>query len=149
MATILEESGFNPNANLKIVGTNPAKQDGRDKVTGKAKFGADAFLPGMLYGKILRSPHAHAIIKSIDTSEAEKLPGVKAVVTRDDFPDLPQGTGAGDMTRNVMAREKALYDGHAVAAVAAVSKSVARQALKGERARVAGRRRTAGRRAAR
>jgi len=130
MATILEESGFNPNKNLKIIGTNPIKQDGLDKVTGRAKFGADAFLPGMLFGKILRSPHAHAIIKSIDTSAAEALPGVKSVVTRADFPEIPQGTGAGDMTRNVMAREKALYDGHPVAAVAATSEAIAKRALK-------------------
>ena len=71
MATILEESGFNPDADLKVVGTNPVKHDGLDKVLGRAKFGADAYLPGMLYGKILRSPHAHAIIKSIDTSKAD------------------------------------------------------------------------------
>ena len=130
MATILEESGFDPNAELKVVGTNPVKHDGLDKVTGRAKFGADAFLPGMLVGKILRSPHAHALIKSIDTSKAEALPGVKSVVTRDDFPDKKEGTGAGDMTRNMMAREKALYDGHPVAAVAATSERVARKALK-------------------
>ena len=130
MATILEESGFNPNQNLKIVGTNPPKQDGADKVTGKAKFGADAFLPGMLFGKILRSPHAHANIKSIDTSAAEALPGVKSVITSADFPSIPQGTGAGDMTRNVMAVEKALYDGHPVAAVAATSEAIAKKALK-------------------
>ena len=74
MASILEESGFNPNQNLKIVGTNPPKQDGLDKVTGRAKFGADAFLPGMLFGKILRSPHAHANIKSIDTSPRKRCP---------------------------------------------------------------------------
>ena len=54
MATILEESGFDPNKELKIVGTNPVKHDGLDKVTGRAKFGADLFLPGMLHGKILR-----------------------------------------------------------------------------------------------
>jgi CO/xanthine dehydrogenase Mo-binding subunit len=130
MATILEESGFNPDRALKIVGTNPVKHDGLDKVTGKARFGADLFLPGMLVGKILRSPHAHAIIKSIDTSKAEKLPGVKAVVTRDDVPDLPAGTPGGDLTRNALAREKALYDGHPVAAVAATSESVARKALR-------------------
>ena len=130
MATILEESGFNPDAKLKIVGTSPSKHDGLDKVTGRAKFGADAFLPGMLYGRILRSPHAHAIIRSIDTSAAEKVPGVKAVVTRADFPEIPQGNGAGDMTRNVMAREKALYDGHPVAAVAATSEAIAKRALK-------------------
>ncbi len=130
MATILEESGFNPDQELKIVGTNPVKHDGPDKVTGKAKFGADLFLPGMLMAKILRSPHAHAIIKSIDTSAAEALPGVKSVVTGADFPALPVGTPGGDMTRNIMAREKVFYDGHPVAAVAATSEPIAKRALK-------------------
>jgi CO/xanthine dehydrogenase Mo-binding subunit len=127
---ILEKSGFNPDKKLKIVGSSPAKHDGLDKVTGRAKFGADMFLPGMLVGKILRSPHPHAIIKSIDTSAAEKLPGVKAVICRDDFPEIKAGTADGDMTRNAMAREKALYDGHPVAAVAATSESIAKAALK-------------------
>ena len=130
MTTILEKSGFNLDRKLKIVGTSPVKHDGIDKVTGRAKFGADLFLPGMLVGKILRSPHPHARIKSIDISAAERLPGVKAVVTRDDFPELKIGTPAGDMTRNAMAREKALYDGHPVAAVAATSEAIAKQALK-------------------
>ena len=130
MATILEESGFNPDADLKVVGTNPVKHDGLDKVLGRAKFGADAYLPGMLYGKILRSPHAHAIIKSIDTSKAEALPGVKAVITSADFPEIPQGTGWGDMSRNTIAREKALFDGHPVAAVAATSEQLAKRACK-------------------
>jgi CO/xanthine dehydrogenase Mo-binding subunit len=130
MATILEESGFIPEKELKIVGTNPVKQDGMDKVTGRANFGADFFLPGMLYGKIARSPHAHAIIKSIDTSKAEALPGVKAVMTAADLPAIPQGTPGGDMTRNSMAREKALYDGHPVAAVAATSEAIAKRAIK-------------------
>jgi CO/xanthine dehydrogenase Mo-binding subunit len=127
---ILENSGFNPDKKLKIVGSSPIKHDGLDKVTGRAKFGADMYLPGMLVGKILRSPHAHAIIKSIDTSEAEKLPGVKAVICRDDFPEIKAGSADGDMTRNAMAREKALYDGHPVAAVAATSESIAKAALK-------------------
>jgi CO/xanthine dehydrogenase Mo-binding subunit len=130
MSTILDKSGFNPDKKLKIVGTSPVKHDGIDKVTGRAKFGADLFLPGMLVGKILRSPHPHANIRSIDTSAAEKLAGVKAVVTRADFPELPKGSVAGDMSRNAMAREKALYDGHPVAAVAATSESIAKQALK-------------------
>jgi CO/xanthine dehydrogenase Mo-binding subunit len=130
MATILDKSGFNPDKKLKIVGTSPIKHDGIDKVTGRAKFAADMYLPGMLVGKILRSPHPHAIIRSIDISAAEKLPGVKAVVTRDDFPEIKAGTGDGDITRNAMAREKALYDGHPVAAVAATSESIAKQALK-------------------
>src|SRR5271168_1999970 len=129
-ATILEKSGFNRDKKLKVVGTSPVKHDGLDKVTGRAKFGADLFLPGMLVGKVLRSPHAHAIIRSIDTSAAERLPGVKAVVTRADFPEIKAGTPGGDMTRNAMAREKALYDGHPVAAVAATSESIAKQALK-------------------
>ena len=123
---------------LKWVGTRPVRPDGVEKVTGRAKFGADLYLPDMLVGRVLRSPHPHARIQSIDASEAEALPGVKAVVTRDDFEDLPSElVPAGemlvnyrDMVRNVMAREKALYEGHAVAAVAATSASVAKQALR-------------------
>ena len=130
MSTILDKSGFNPDKKLKIFGSSPVKHDGIDKVTGRAKFGADLFLPGMLIGEILRSPHPHAIIRSIDTTAAESLPGVKAVVTRVDFPELPKGSVAGDMSRNAMAREKALYDGHPVAAVAATSESIAKRALK-------------------
>src|SRR5919108_5820784 len=114
---------------LKVVGTRPVRPDGVDKVTGRARFGADFNLPGQLVGKVLRSPHAHAVIKSIDTSKAEKLPGVKAVITAKDFPEqadliVPTGemqVNLRDVTRNIMAREKALYEGHAVAAVAATS----------------------------
>src|ERR1700752_154381 len=119
MTTILEKSGFNRDKKYRIVGTSPVKHDGIDKVTGRAKFGADLFLPGMLVGKILRSPHPHANIRSIDTAAVEALPGAKAVVTRADFPELPKGSAGGDISRNAMAREKALYDGHPVAAVAA------------------------------
>src|SRR6266536_2953053 len=119
------DTSFDPATHkLKIVGSRPVRPDGIDKVTGRAKFGADANAPGMLVGKILRSPHAHAKIRSIDTSKAAKLPGVKAIVTRDDFkPGDP-------VLRDVMARDKALYDGHAVAAVAATSAAIARKALK-------------------
>ncbi len=130
MATILEHSGFNPEKELKVVGANPVKHDGPDKVTGRAKFGADLVLPGMLFGKILRSPHPHAMLKSIDVSKAEAMPGVKAVVTRDDFPDHPPGSPSGDLTRNIMAREKVFYDGHPVAAVAATSEAIAKRALR-------------------
>lgn len=120
------------------VGTRPVRHDGADKVTGRANFGADFSLPGMLHGAVLRSPHAHARIVSIDTSEAEALPGVKAVVTGQDFPKTSEkvwlgGEGAldlGDMGDNLMAHDKALYDGHAVAAVAATSLAVAREALR-------------------
>src|SRR6266516_4994842 len=119
-------------------GTRMIRPDGVDKVTGRARFGADFNLPGQLIGRVLRSPHPHARIVSIDTSKAEALPGVKAVVTRDDFGDQPsEFIPAGEMmmnykdvVRNVMAREKALYEGHAGAAVAATSAAVARRALK-------------------
>jgi CO/xanthine dehydrogenase Mo-binding subunit len=121
----------------KVVGTTPLRPDGVDKVTGRAQFGADIHLPNMLIGRVLRSPHPHARIKSIDTSKALALPGVKAVITSADLCDLPsEFVPAGemmvnyrDMTRNVMAREKALYEGHAVAAVAAISEAIAAQAL--------------------
>ncbi len=76
-------------APLKVVGTRPVRPDGVDKVTGKATYGADFTLPGMLVGRILRSPHAHARIVSIDTKAARSLPGVKAVITAADLPDLP------------------------------------------------------------
>lgn len=114
---------------FKVVGTRPLRPDGVEKVTGKAKFGADLTAPGMLVGKILRSPHAHARIVSIDTSKAEGLAGVKAVVTRDSF-DISKVSAANHYTlANIMARAKAMYEGHAVAAVAATSAGVARRAL--------------------
>ncbi len=113
---------------FRIVGKRPLRPDGIDKVTGRARFGADMNAPGMLVGRVLRSPHAHARIRSIDASKALALPGVKAVVTRDDFG--PVDDSLRDVLVNCMAHDKALYDGHAVAAVAAVSASVARRALK-------------------
>jgi CO/xanthine dehydrogenase Mo-binding subunit len=123
------DTSFDPATHkFKVVGSRPVRPDGIDKVTGRAKFGADANAPGMLVGKILRSPHAHAKIRSIDISKAAKLPGVKAIVTRDDFK--PGDPALRDVLHNVMARDKALYDGHAVAAVAATSAGVARKALK-------------------
>ncbi len=124
--------------NFKWVGKRTLRPDGPDKVTGRAKFGADLALPGMLHGRVLRSPHAHAAIRGIDTAKAEALPGVKSVITGADFPEAGQGkmiaAGEGqinysDMARNVIAREKALYDGHAVAAVAATSAAAAEEAL--------------------
>ena len=75
---------------FKVIGTRPVRPDGIDKVTGRAKFGADATAPGMLTGRVLRSPHPHARIRSIDTSKAEALAGFKAVVTRADFGDVPR-----------------------------------------------------------
>ncbi len=126
-----------PQGQFKWVGTRPVRPDGVPKVTGRAQYGADLAMPGMLVGRILRSPHAHARIRSIDTSKAAALPGVKAVVTSADFPEQkfdyvgPERVAQNfwHMTRNIMAREKVLYEGHAVAAVAATSKAIADEAL--------------------
>ena len=124
---------------FNVVGTTPIRHDGTDKVTGRAQYGADIRLPGMLYAKILRSPHAHARIKSVDTSKAEALPGVHAVVTSADFPqasgrvlDLGEGAMSNPkfLSNNCLAAEKALYKGHAIAAVAAESFHQAEEALK-------------------
>src|SRR5512136_537257 len=84
--TIPEKVADNQPAPFKVIGTRPIRHDGVDKVTGRALYGADLRLPGMLYGAVLRSPHAHARILSIDTRAAEVLPGVKAVITARDFP---------------------------------------------------------------
>lgn len=114
---------------FKYVGTRPNRPDGLDKVTGRAKFGADAYAPGMLHAAIKRSPHAHARILRIDTSKAEAMEGVKAVVTRADFATGLDGEN-WNILENVMAGDTALYDGHAVAAVAATSALAARDAVK-------------------
>ena len=124
-------------ADLKVVGQRPIRPDGVDKVTGRAQFGADFHLPGMLVGRIKRSPHAHARIVSIDTSAAEKLPGVKAIVTSADFDAGAAGeVEAGEshaamkeVAANCLAHGKVLYQGHAVAAVAATQPEIAADAL--------------------
>src|SRR3989304_2262730 len=79
----------------RVIGTRPIRPDGTDKVTGRAQYGADIHLTGMLYARIKRSPHAHAIIKKIDASRALALPGVKGVMTAADFPPPPPGGGGG------------------------------------------------------
>ena len=121
----------------KWIGKRIPRPDGVDKVTGRAGFGADLMLPGMLETKILRSPHAHARIRAIDTSKAEALKGVMAVITAADLPEAAAETvDAGeaqvqfqDLSNNVLAHGKVLYDGHAVAAVAATSAAIAEAAL--------------------
>ena len=121
----------------KYVGTSSIRPDGVDKVTGKANYGADYSLPGMLVGKILRSPHAHAVIKSIDLTGALAIPGVLAATSSVDLPHLPstmQDSGEGavdfhDLSCNVLARDKVLYHGHALAAVAATTERIANAAL--------------------
>ncbi len=122
----------------KVVGTRPVRHDGADKVTGIARYSADLNLPGMLYGEVLRSPHAHARIRSIDTSKAEAVPGVRAVITGADIveptgraSDLAEGAMINFkfLSNNIMAQDKALYKGHALAAVAAINSHVAEEAL--------------------
>ena len=135
MATVTEakvESKF------KVVGTRPVRHDGTDKVTGRAVYGADIQLPGLLHGKILRSPHAHARIKSIDTERASAHPGVMAVVTHADLPwtdDRLMDVGEDlvmslrYLSTAVLADDKALHKGHPVAAVAASNPHAAEEAL--------------------
>ncbi|HTR83799.1 MAG TPA: xanthine dehydrogenase family protein molybdopterin-binding subunit [Reyranella sp.] len=128
----------NDNPDNKWIGKRTPRPDGADKVTGRAAYAADTTMPGMIWGKVLRSPHPHAKIRSINTAKAEKLPGVKAVVTSKDILDFPieKGPvmlGIQDMRwmcRNVMARERALFHGHPVAAVAADTQAIAEAACK-------------------
>ncbi|UCH24502.1 MAG: xanthine dehydrogenase family protein molybdopterin-binding subunit [Trueperaceae bacterium] len=138
MTLTRDKKGVAGKAPYKVIGTRPLRPDGADKVTGKAVYGADVHLPAMLYGAMLRSPHAHARISSIDTSEAERVPGVKAVVTAADLPviqDILTDLGEGVVnlrytSNNVLAHDKVLYHGHAVAAVAATSTAIAEEAVK-------------------
>ena len=115
---------------FKVVGTRPRRPEGIDKVTGKALYGADTFAPGMLHAQILRSPHAHARIIGIDTSKAAALAGVKAIVTNADFAETIEDDYSRDCRDNSLARDKVLYDGHAVAGVAAITQEIAKAAVK-------------------
>ena len=122
----------------KVIGTTPIRHDAMDKVTGQARYGADISMPGLLHGKILRSPHAHAKIRSSDAAKALALAGVKAVVTSADLPvlsgrpvDVAEGSPLNPrfLSNNVLANGKVLYQGHAVAGVAADSVHTAERAL--------------------
>ena len=123
------------NGKWRVIGTRPIRHDGFDRVTGRAKYGADFQAADLLHGKLLRSPHAHARIKRIDVSRALAYPGVKAVVTAADFPPPPtewQEVTAVEMKTfgaTIMAKDKVLFKGHAVAAVAAINPHVAEEAL--------------------
>ena len=126
------------NKEYNVVGKRPIRHDGYDKVTGKALYGADIQLPGLLHGQVLRSPHAHARIISIDTTKAEAHPEVRAVITSADLPELPDepvAMGPGpkpngwELSSNILARGKVLYRGHAIAAIAATSIHAAEEAL--------------------
>ncbi len=127
------------NVEYDVVGKRPIRHDGVDKVTGKATYGGDVKVPGQVRGKILRSPYAHAKIKSIDTSAAEAHPGVLAVVTAKDLAEVPDilaeiGEDAvlslKYLSNNILAGDKVLYKGHPVAAVAAENAHEAEAALK-------------------
>ena len=117
-----------------VVGTRPIRHDGVDKVIGKARFGADISLPGMVHGKVLRSPHAHAVIKSIDTSKAEAHPGVLAIVTSADLAVVGEElaelgeetyTALKYVKDKILASDKALFKGHPIAAIAnAIHKAI-------------------------
>ena len=122
----------------RVIGTRPVRPDGVDKVTGRAVYGADVDLPRMAHAKVLRSPHAHARILSLDTSRAESLPGVLAVATAKDLPAVNAIADLGEsenvnlkhLSDNTLARDKALYHGHAIAAVAATSPHIAAEAVR-------------------
>ena len=138
MTATYERNTILENGKYDVVGTRPIRHDGADKVTGRAQYGADFTTADVLYAKTLRSPHAHAIIVSIDTSKAEAYPGVKAVVTAEDLGTVEAGTivDYGESTAdlkyirgNILARDKVLYRGHAVAAVAATSPHEAEAAV--------------------
>ena len=121
-----------------VVGKRPVRPDGVDKVTGRAQYGADIRLTGLLAGKTLRSPYAHARIKSLDTSAAAALPGVYAVVTAADLPfaALSKEELGGEYQRlkfasnHILATDKVLFKGHPVAAVAAENAHIAEEAVK-------------------
>ena len=137
MATTVDRDSKSP-GKYRVLGTRPDRHDGAAKVTGGARFGADIHPAGLLHGKILRSPHAHARIRSIDTSKAEALPGVTAVATSKDFPIIADKSidfsdirgNARIAAENVLANDRVFYVGHAVAAVAATNAHIAEQALK-------------------
>lgn len=121
----------------RVVGTRPIRHDGLDKVTGRARFAADTVMPGLLYGKLLRSPHTHARILSIDASEALKMPGVRAVLTGKELPIMGRPLDLADTRANprvvaetMLANDRVLYKGHAVAVIAATSAHAAEEALK-------------------
>ncbi len=128
---------FTSNGKYKVIGTRPVRHDGLDKVTGRAVYGADVRIPGLLYGKVLRSPHPHARIISIDTTKAMHLEGVRAVATADDLVETVDKLSTvgesivniRELAKNSLASDKVLYKGHSVAAVAATSPHIAEEAL--------------------
>src|SRR5512133_1885317 len=115
--------------NYSVIGKTVRKIDGRAKVTGGAKYTGDLEFPNLLHGKILTSPHAHARILRIDTSEAEKLRGVKAVITHKDVPAVKYGISPARWDENILCIDKVRFVGDKVAAVACVDEETCYRAL--------------------
>ena len=113
---------------FSIIGTSVPRVDGLAKVTGKARYTGDLFVPNMIEGKFLRSPYAHARILSINTREAEALPGVVTVLTSTDLTNPYMGRGK-NKDQPIVATDRALYAGQPVAAVAALDSATAEEAL--------------------
>lgn len=123
---------------FRVVGSRPIRPDGLDKVTGRARYGADLNIPGQIYGKVVRSPHPAAIIKAIDFSEALAMPGVMAAMCAEDLPEPGDKLLPGaevemklkDISPVIMARGRVLYHSQAVAAVAAITPALAAEAAR-------------------
>ena len=115
---------------MTVIGTNVRRIDGVEKVSGQALYAGDLRLPGMAYAKVLRSPLPHARIRRIDSSKAAALPGVVAVVSRDNLNVASNAFGAYVKDQQILATDKVRYVGDMVAAVAAVDEAVAEEALK-------------------
>ena len=127
---------MNAKQEFRVIGTRPIRPDGLDKVTGRARYGSDLNMQGQIYGHIVRSPHAHAVIKSIDCSKALAMEGVLAVMTGADLAEpgntvLGSGEGAialKDLIPMVMSQGKVLFHAQAIAAVAATTSALAAEA---------------------
>ena len=128
----MSERTQNPSSSeYAVIGDRAIRVDAAEKVVGQAIYGTDTALPGMLVGKVLRSPHAHAKVLSIETARAEALHGVYAVVTAADLPPLPADAGHGEQQfrDRALASDKVLFQGHPIAAVAARTQVIADEAL--------------------
>src|SRR5579883_2148943 len=112
-------------ATAGAIGSETRQLDSRDKITGQLKYAGDLQIPGMLHGRLVVSPYAHARIKSIDASEAEKIPGVIVVTAK----DLPIANPGPNRAGEPLARDEVLFNGHPVAVVLAPSAAIAEDAV--------------------
>jgi CO/xanthine dehydrogenase Mo-binding subunit len=111
----------------RVAGQRLPRLDGVGKVTGKHVYAADFTLPGMLFGKVLRSRRPHALIRKLDVSRAAVIPGVRGIITAADIPAVRFGQAVRDTS--VLALDRVLFAGHPIAAVAATSLEIAEQAI--------------------